>query len=199
MTNVCASSELDLFVRPPIQTSILSSRWVEYTPIVNFDKGKTPIQIEVPGTKGEYIDLSNVYFYTRASLRNDKNELLTSESEVGPINYIQNTMFKQLDVSLNKKLVTMPNDYAYRAYIEGLMNYGRESKNTHLETSMWMKDNPLCMDSVAFPTATTSGSNCGQATDQTTTQKDERMITKRSILDPLPNEKIYNHGLILRR
>ena len=53
MTNVCASSELDLFVRPPVQTSILSSRWVEYTPIVNFDKGNTPIQIEVTGTKGE--------------------------------------------------------------------------------------------------------------------------------------------------
>ena len=29
--------------------------------------------------------------------------------------------------------------------------------------------------------------------------KDERMLTKRSVLDPLPDEKIYNHGLILRR
>ena len=204
MNNVCASSELDIFVRPPIQTSILSSRWVEYTPIVNFDKGKTPIQIEVPGTKGEYIDLSNVYFYTRASLRNDKNELLASDAEVGPINYIQNTMFKQLDVSLNKKLVTMPNDYAYRAYIEGLMNYGRESKNTHLETSVWAKDNPLCMDSVSFPKPSTPSSSSSStssppSTSTASTSKDEKMMTKRSVLDPLPDEKIYNHGLILRR
>ena len=64
--------------------------------IVNYDKGTTPILIEVTGTKGEYIDLSNVYFYTRASIRNDKNELITADSEIGPINYIQKTMFKQL-------------------------------------------------------------------------------------------------------
>ena len=209
MTNVCASSELDIFVRPPVQTSILSSRWVEYTPIVNYDRGTTPILIEVTGTKGEYIDLSNVYFYTRASIRNDKNELITPDSEIGPINYIQNTMFKQLDVSLNKKLVSMPCDYAYRSYIEGLMNYGRESKNTHLETSVWIKDNPLCMDSVAFTKKQPPPSGQQPVPQQTpvaqqtattsSSSTDTKMISKRSVLDPLPDEKTYNDGLMLRR
>ena len=60
---VCASSELDIFTRPPYQTSITSSRWVEYTPSLNYDRGATPIQIEIPGTKGEYIDLSNIFMY----------------------------------------------------------------------------------------------------------------------------------------
>ena len=199
MANVCASSELDIFVRPPIQTSILSSRWVEYTPIMNYDKGATPIQIEVTGTKGEYIDLSSVYFYTRASLRNEKNEILTTDHDVGPINYIQNTMFKQLDVSLNKKLVTMPNDYAYRSYIEGLMNYGRESKNTHLETSLWIKDNALCMDSVMFPKKTAPPPSASAQSSAQSSTLDTKLVSKRSVLDPLPDEILYNHGLILRR
>ena len=89
---VCASSELDIFSKPPYQTSILSSRWVEYTPTLNFDKGNTPIHIEVTGTKGEYIDLSNTFFYMRASIVNSSKNLISESDEIGPINYLQNSI-----------------------------------------------------------------------------------------------------------
>ena len=156
MNSVCALSELDLFVRPPVQTSILSSRWVEYTPKVNYDKGNTPIQLEVPGTRGEYIDLSSVMFYVRASIRNASDEILKADGENGgPINYIQNTMFKTVDVSLNDVKVSTPSEYAYRSYLEALLNFGREGKTSHLDASVWAKDNYASMEGIEGLKSTT--------------------------------------------
>jgi hypothetical protein len=50
-------------------------------------------------------------------------------------------MFSQVDVSLNQKCISPPsNCYNYRAYIENLLNYGSDAKNTHLQSSFWCKD-----------------------------------------------------------
>lgn len=51
-------------------------------------------------------------------------------------------MFNQIDVYFNQKLVSPPNNaYAYRAYIETLLNYSSEAKNSHLSTCLWKTDN----------------------------------------------------------
>ena len=199
--NICALSELDLFARPPYQTSILSSRYVEYTPSVNYEKGKSPINVKIVGTKGEYIDLSNIYVYIRASIVNKlTGALVTENDEIAPINYIHNTMFKQVDVYLDKKLVSMPCDYAYRSYIESLLNFGKESKQSHLEASLWYKDKSEIMDSIQFKTAsTTAPSNTaspstGSATASILTKMDQSRWRKRDVLP-----KDLNDGLIIRK
>uniref|UniRef100_A0A6V7J919 Uncharacterized protein n=1 Tax=Bracon brevicornis TaxID=1563983 RepID=A0A6V7J919_9HYME len=65
----------------------------------------------------------------------------TDQDAVGPINNFLHSMFSQVDVSFNQKLVSPPNNaYAYRAYIETLLNYGRDAKNGHLQNSLWSKD-----------------------------------------------------------
>lgn len=150
---VCASSELDLFKKPPIQTSILESKWVEYTPTVDYEKGKQPINISIPGTEGEYVDLSNIYFYMRSSIVKDSNgEIIKEGDEVGPINYGLNTIFKSCDISLNNKKVSSSSDHAYRSIIETLLNWNKDSKNTHLLSSGFSKDTSSCMDSIVFKT-----------------------------------------------
>lgn len=104
--SACASSELDLFTHPPYQTAIQNSRWVEYTPTLNHNNGQLPILIEIPATKGEYIDLSNVYHYMRLSIVKTSNgQKITTADEIGPINYIHNTIFKNVDVRFNKTQV----------------------------------------------------------------------------------------------
>ena len=189
MSNVCALSELDLFARPPVQTSISSSRWVEYTPKLNYDKGNTPIEVEVTGTKGEYIDLSNIFYYMRASIRKN-GVLLTDTDETGPINYLQSTMFKSLEVALNKKTVSVPGEYAYRSYIEALLNFGRDAKAGHLETSLWAKDNYNAMDSVLLTT---------DALKEEEIIKKTAKNDKRSVDNRFFNSKTVNGGLVNRR
>ena len=49
-------------------------------------------------------------------------------SNIGQVNNFMHSLFSQVDVSFNQKLVTPPsNSYAYRAYIENLLNYSTDA------------------------------------------------------------------------
>ena len=51
------------------------------------------------------------------------------------------TGFNQIDVFLNQKLVSPPNNaYLYRAYIESLLNYPPIAKESHLTAGLWYDD-----------------------------------------------------------
>ncbi|KYN09484.1 hypothetical protein ALC57_18389, partial [Trachymyrmex cornetzi] len=57
----------------------------------------------------------------------------TDVTKVGPVNHLLHSMFNQIDVYFNQKLVSPPNNaYAYRAYIEALLNYASPAKTSHL-------------------------------------------------------------------
>lgn len=164
--SVCASSELDLFTHPPYQTGIQSSRWVEYTPTLNYNNGQLPIYIEIPSTRGEYIDLSNIYHYMRLSIvKSSTGAKISSADEIGPINYIHNTLFKNVDVKFNKTLVSMNCDYAYRSEIESHLNFNRDAKESHLLSSLWIEDEYEEMDNIKLNQPTPSAP--ASATEET--------------------------------
>ncbi|XP_025154189.1 uncharacterized protein F54H12.2-like [Harpegnathos saltator] len=76
-------------------------------------------------------------------------------AKVGPINHILHSMFNQIDVYFNQKLVSPPNNaYAYRAYIEALLNYASPVKTSHLASCLWYSDTAGNMD--ALPGATSN-------------------------------------------
>ena len=63
----CISSELDLFMVPPTQTSIQQAEWVEYQQLTSI-LGNAAIEFNVIGSGEEYVDLSNVMLYVRAKI-----------------------------------------------------------------------------------------------------------------------------------
>ena len=66
---------------------------------------------------------------------------------VGPVNNWMHSLFSQVDVCLNGTLVTpSTNTYAYRAYIETLLGYGSDAKDTQLTSQLWHKDTATRMD-----------------------------------------------------
>ena len=68
---------------------------------------------------------------------------------VGPVNNWLHSLFSQVDVYLNGTLVTpSTNTYAYRAYIETLLGYGPDAKDTQLTGQLWHKDMASRMDAV---------------------------------------------------
>ncbi|GBP12436.1 Uncharacterized protein F54H12.2 [Eumeta japonica] len=131
-----AGVELDLFALPSTQTSIESGQWVHYKPISSLsDDG--PIEFNVPGTGDDYIDLSHTLLHIKAKVITQDGSTLPS-SNVAPVNNWLHSLFSQLDVYLNQKLISPPNNtYAYRAYIETLLNYGPAAKESHLTCSLW--------------------------------------------------------------
>ena len=144
----CLKSELDLFSLPPTQTSIESSQWVHYKPVSSLTDD-SPIEFVVPGHGDEYIDLPHTMLSLRVRLIGPEKTILnTAQVEaIGPVNNLMHSMFNQVDVYFNQKLVSPPNNaYAYRAYIETLLNYGPPAKTSHLTSSLWFNDTPEYMD-----------------------------------------------------
>ncbi|CAK1598850.1 unnamed protein product [Parnassius mnemosyne] len=150
----CVKSELDLFALPSTQTSIENGLWIHYKPISSLgDDG--PIEFQVPGTGDDYIDLSHTLLHIKAKVLNQDSTNLVSTTIVAPVNNWLHSLFSQLDVYLNQKLVSPPNNtYAYRAYMETLLNYAPAAKQSHLTCSLWYEDTAGKMDS-------TDGKNIG--------------------------------------
>ena len=68
---------------------------------------------------------------------------LDADTDVGPVNLLMHSLFSDVSVSLNEKLVSPPTSmYPYRAYIENLLNYEPAAKESHLTGVMWYKDTP---------------------------------------------------------
>lgn len=161
----CLKSELELFSLPPTQTTIEGSNWVYYKPISSLTDD-SPIEFVVPGQGDEYIDLAHTMLSLRVQIKNpilEKGGTSTDKTEpppsVGPINNLLHSMFNQVDVFLNQKLVSPPNNaYAYRAYIETLLNYGPAAKSSHLTSVLWYDDKAGYMNDV------TGATNSGLAT-----------------------------------
>ena len=113
----CTKSELDLFTIPATQTSITKGRWIEYHPLRNInDTG--PIECNVSGTGEEYLDLAKTQLLVKAKITRANGTALNAETKVGPVNLFLHSLFSQVDVSLNERLISpSTNTYPYRAMI----------------------------------------------------------------------------------
>ena len=75
------------------------------------------------------------------------------------VNNFLHSLFKQVDVFLKEKQVTQATGtYAYRAYLETLLNYGHTAKESQLTAAMFYKDTAGKMD-VADPTLAAANAN----------------------------------------
>ena len=141
-------SELDLFTVPPTQNSIVDSRIVEHQPMASLDSGG-PIEFLIPGSGDDYLDLANTMLHVQVKVtRADGDDLLLA-LPVAQLNNWLYSLFSQVDVYLNGTLVTpSTNTYAYRAYIETLLSYGTDAKDTQLTVQLWHKHTATRMDAV---------------------------------------------------
>ena len=135
----CTNTGLDLFTLPPLNTSVESGGWTVAYPLATLSESG-PIEFLIKGSGEEYIDLANTYIHVQARVTKPDGLDLTVEDDnlVVPENLFLHTLFSEVDVSLNGVLVsTSSNTYPYRSYIETLLNYGRDAKDTQLASSMF--------------------------------------------------------------
>ena len=143
----CEKSEIDLFSIPPTQLSLEKGRWIEYRPLSDVSNGDCAITYLISGTD-EYIDLSKTILLVEGKvMAGDGNNLSTGQANVAPVNNFLHSLFKQVDVYLNGKQVSPAmGTYAYRSYIETLLNYDVSAKKSQLSSAMYYKDTPGQMD-----------------------------------------------------
>ena len=136
-------SGLDLWTLPPTQTSVTAGFWETSNPMSSIsDDG--PLEFVITnGDPETYLDLANTYLYVKAKVCDGNGDPVEADTNVAPINYWLHTLWQQVDVYLNDKLITAStNMYPYRAYIEALLSYGSEAKKTQLTNALWFRDTP---------------------------------------------------------
>ena len=145
----CDKSEIDLFKVPPTQQSLERGRWIDYAPLSSVENPDSAITFLIAGTD-EYIDLSKtILTVTGNIMRKDGTTKLAGggQSNVAPVNNFLHSLFKQVDVYLNGKQVTPAmGTYAYRAYIETLLNYDVSAKESQFSSALYYKDTATKMD-----------------------------------------------------
>ena len=112
---------------------------------------------------------------------------------MGPVNLFLHSLFSQVDVSLNERLISpSTNTYPYRAMIETLLNYGEDAKSSQLTMAMFYKDTPGKMDAVN-PVAEDDDANMGL--------KARYAFTKQShtvdMIGPIHSDIFFQDRLIL--
>ena len=89
----------------------------------------------------KFLDLANSYFKFKLRILKSNGKDLDEKDDVAPINYILNTMFDQIDVSLNSTTISRSNNtYAYQSYLEALLNHGKDAKKSQLQMGLYFKD-----------------------------------------------------------
>ena len=153
----CDKSEVDLFSVPPTQQSLERGRWIDYAPISSVQNPNSAITFLIAGTD-EYIDLSKtILTVTGNIMKKDGTSKLTGggQSNVAPVNNFLHSLFRQVDVYLNGKQVTPAmGTYAYRSYIETLLNYGVSAKQSQFSSALYYKDTATKMEATGSLPAT---------------------------------------------
>ena len=170
----CEKSEVDLFSIPPTQLSLEKGRWIEYRPLSSVDNNDSAITFVVAGTD-EYLDLSKTILVVEGKVvPGTGGELSTGQASIAPVNNFLHSLFRQVDVYFNGKQVTPAmGTYAYRSYLETLLNYDVSAKQSQLSSAMYYKDTAGQMDeagslpssmTIKNVTAVTSASDGNDAT-----------------------------------
>jgi hypothetical protein len=156
----CALVNLDLTSPPKSCGDIRDVFYTEISTINSVTDGcNTPVEFHIPATPQYYIDLSHTLLHLQIQLVKQDGSVLNEEHKAAPINCIAQTMFQQVDIYLNDKLVTAStNMYPYRAMIETLLNYGQGAKSTWLTNSLFIHDTA---EGIADTLASDKGTNVG--------------------------------------
>lgn len=120
---------LDIFSIPPTDTSIHSYRIATINPTSN---SITPIEFDIPGGR-EHIDLTRSYFRMELSLKKTDDGNIVDGDQVWLASNAFHTIIKQTSIYVNGTLVSEQTDtYAYKAYLETILNHGNEASETYL-------------------------------------------------------------------
>uniref|UniRef100_A0A8W8MLR8 Uncharacterized protein n=1 Tax=Magallana gigas TaxID=29159 RepID=A0A8W8MLR8_MAGGI len=135
--DIAQPMELSLFSSPTNQVAVEKVYFTEARPISSIGVSDTPIEIVVSGSGAEYIDLKRSKLYVKARILKTDGTALADTEKTGIVNLPLQSMFSQMDVYLNNKLVSFnTNNYPWKAYLKTILFCGK--------TNWILKSNQNC-------------------------------------------------------
>ena len=144
----CSISPLELFDTPPTQTAVEKSYDVEFLPTSAVRDGGV-IEFYVPASTDDYLDLRNSRLHIKAKIvRASTNANLAALTSVAPINNLLQSMWSNVELMLNDRLVTHSNNvHGYVSTMAHLLHDSEEFLNSEGRMQMLYKDTASQLDS----------------------------------------------------
>lgn len=105
----------------------------------------------VTSQSDEYIDLREIYLYVELKITKSDgtNYVAADNNKYCPINYLLNSMFSQVDITLSDTLVSQSNNiHPFRSYFEVRFCASNHAKGHILKTSGYWKDDTATPDAI---------------------------------------------------
>jgi hypothetical protein len=139
---------LALFDKPLINTGIVSHKWIQHRPISQISNSGV-LEFTIPGTSSSYINLHCSFLQIQGKIVRENGERITeADDDVGFINIPLQSLWRQVDISLQQQIINSkvgPN-YAYKSYIDSLVNYSTTQKKGQLTSQLFALDTARFMD-----------------------------------------------------
>ena len=133
--SIISVSEFDLFGKPSVQTSTEHTIEKDHYPISSMIES-VPLEFTITASGNKYLDLSSAYLHLTARISGGEVTNPTEDDKVSPVNNWVQSLFSQVDVSLNSKMVSSSsNTYAYCAYIETLLTFSKHTRKPFSPTT----------------------------------------------------------------
>lgn len=149
--------ELSLFASPTNQVAVEKVYFTEARPISSIGVSDTPIEIVVSGSGAEYIDFKRSKLYVKARILKADGSTMAANEKTGIVNLPLQSMFSQMDVYLNNKLVSFnTNNYPWKAYLKTILFSGTDELYSQKQSELFYKDEGNLNDANAY-----NGGNAG--------------------------------------
>ena len=193
----CAPAGVDIFSPPCTQTAIAKRSKVDFYPVATLsDLG--PLEFAIPATEDDYWDLNDHCLEIKFKIvKQEDGANVGAEDKVAPVNFLLHSLFRQVDLHLNGKLVsTAYTSYPYKAYVEKQLNYDKNVKETQFGCELYAKDEAGKMDD-HDPTVAVANSGLKQRFEYT---KNGNTVTLRGSLhiDFLRQERLLLNQVDIR-
>lgn len=134
-------SQVIIIININLNTGFECVYFQEFRPYSSLEGLESPLEFMIPPSGDEYLDLGHSKIRIKVRIVNDKGENLPANSPVAPVNNFLHSLFSNVQVELNQKCITSQSSmYGYKSYIDNILNYGSDARESHLTTSLFYKD-----------------------------------------------------------
>ena len=139
--------ELALFHSGAKEKAIKEIFWINYRPVSQISNNSA-IEFNISGTSMDYVLLSKTRLHIKVRLLKHDGSPIESTDDVALVNLSLHSIFRQVDILLNQKIITssVGVNYPYKALIDVLLNYDIGEKDSILGAEAFFKDTPYYMN-----------------------------------------------------
>jgi len=133
--------QADLFGLPPTDTTIESSFYAEYKPVVNIQDNDAKIDFRIVGNTSHYLDLFDHFCLVTVKVVCDDGTDMPAGVDVSTANLFLHSLFSNCEVSINSTPVSSSNNcYMYKAFLENMLTFGRDYNNSQATCALFYED-----------------------------------------------------------